>query len=69
MPSKLPYVLECKSTYPFFETIAAFDCEAAARAYGQKCSEASPEYTYRVSKHAKVLVNYSAGVPAYGQAA
>jgi hypothetical protein len=53
----LPFKVECKSTYPFYETIAAFDCEPAARAYAHNCAEANEAFTYRVTKRGKVLAN------------
>ena len=59
MASKLPYVLECKSSYPFFETIAAFDCEPPAKKYAASCAEANPTNTYRVVKRGKVLTSYA----------
>jgi hypothetical protein len=31
MARKLKYVVECKSTYLFFEEIAAFNCEGPAK--------------------------------------
>jgi hypothetical protein len=50
MARKLPYVVECKSTYPFFEEIAAFDCEHAAEGYTAECQRQTPQYEYRVVK-------------------
>lgn len=46
----LPYVVECKSTYPFFETIAAFNVECAAHRYAAECSATNPQFEYRVVK-------------------
>lgn len=46
----LRYKVECKSLHPFFEVIAAFDCEPVAIAYGSQCHTANPELTYRVKK-------------------
>lgn len=57
MRAKLPYAVECKSLYPFFETIAAFDCQVAAYRYAARCAEASPANDYRVMKGRTVLVN------------
>ena len=48
MARKLPYVVECKSTYPFFEVIAAFDCEAACKHYAKDCAETNPQFEYRI---------------------
>lgn len=45
---KLPYRVECKSSYPFFETIAAFDCRPPAETYAMKCRETNPNFEYRV---------------------
>lgn len=53
--TKLPYKVECKSSYPFFETIAAFDVEQAAKGYASECSLVNNSFTYRVSKGKKVL--------------
>ena len=58
MASKLPYKVECKSTYPFYELIAAFDCEHAARAYADECYDANPKYSYHVVKAKKLLACY-----------
>jgi hypothetical protein len=61
---KLPFNVECKSIYPFWETIAAFDCEPAAKRYASACeTEArknTPHYstqnwTYRVTKRGKEI--------------
>ena len=48
--SKLPYKVECKSTYPFFELIAAFNVEQAAVGYAGECALANADtaYEYRV---------------------
>jgi hypothetical protein len=46
--NKLKYRVDCKSTYPFWETIAAFDCRPPAEAYARECAEANPQYEYRV---------------------
>lgn len=53
--TKLPYKVECKSSYPFFELIAAFDCEQAAKAYSEECARLNVRYQYRVLKNRKVL--------------
>lgn len=45
-----PYVVECKSTYPFFETIAAFNVDSVAEAYARDCRETNPQFVYRVVK-------------------
>lgn len=44
----LAHAVLCKSTYPFFETIAAFDCEPAADIYMRACRSANPRYEYKV---------------------
>lgn len=54
----LPYHVECKSTHPFFELIAAFDCEPPARAYAQACAENSQDNEYRVTKRGRVRVTF-----------
>jgi hypothetical protein len=58
MSSKLPYVIECKSTLPFFEVIAGFNCEPPARRYAQACAKGGPQNEYRVVKNRKVLVTF-----------
>lgn len=45
--SNLPYVVECKSTYVFFEVIAAFDCDRAAKVYADVCADTNKTNTYR----------------------
>ncbi len=61
MAAKLPYKVECKSSYPFFETIAAFDCESPALAYAADCAATAKNrnlsFEYRVTKRGKVVVN------------
>jgi hypothetical protein len=59
----LPYSVYCKSTYLFFERIAAFDCEAAALGYARECAVASPAYEYRVV-HGKKVTAVAAQVAA-----
>jgi hypothetical protein len=56
--STLPYKVECKSIYPFFEVIAAFNVESAAESYALECYAINSEYTYRVKKHLNVLHFY-----------
>ena len=56
--NQLPYKVECKSTYPFFEVIAGFNCEPPARRYAQACAEGGTENEYRVTKGKKVLVTF-----------
>jgi len=55
---KLPYVVECKSSYPFFETIAAFNCKSVALSYASECFTSNPSFVYRVTKSKKVLMYY-----------
>jgi hypothetical protein len=55
MATKLPYVVECKSTYPFFEPIAAFKVAEVAVAYAKVCKETNPMFRYRVCKGKKIL--------------
>lgn len=45
---QLPFLVECKSTYSFFETIAAFNVEVVARRYAEDCQQANPSFQYRV---------------------
>lgn len=51
--TKLPYKVECKSSLPFFELIAAFDCEQAAKAYAEECERVNRRFQYRVTKGSK----------------
>ena len=53
--SKLPYIVECKSIFPFFEPIAAFNVDSVAFHYARDCVETNPLFTYRVTKSKKVL--------------
>lgn len=46
----LPYVVECKSSYPFFEPIAAFNVESVAQSYAAECAAVNPQFVYRVVK-------------------
>lgn len=46
----LPYVVECRSTYPFFEAIAAFDVDTVAHKYAADCAATNPKNEYRVSE-------------------
>jgi len=48
--------VECKSTYPFFETIAAFNSVKVAYRYARNCFEYNPDFEYRV-KVGKKLFN------------
>ena len=57
MATKLPYRVDCKSTYPFFEPIAAFNCEPAAQGYARDCSATNPDLKYRV-RGPKVLTYF-----------
>jgi hypothetical protein len=50
----LPYKVECKSSYPFYELIAAFDCQAAAIGYASQCGAANSDFAYRVMKGRRV---------------
>lgn len=51
----LPYRVECKSTYVFFELIAAFNIQSAAESYAEGCAADRPKFTYRVKK-GKLLI-------------
>lgn len=54
--NSLPYKVECKSSYPFFELIAAFNVEAAAVAYAGECVASNPKFSYTV-KHGRRVVD------------
>jgi hypothetical protein len=49
MEKVLPCVVECKSTYPFFEKIAAFNVRVAAQWYADQCAETNSAFQYRVT--------------------
>lgn len=59
--NQLPYGVECRSLYVFFEKIAAFDCVEAAASYAEQCRTANPQTgfdprpVYRVTKNGKVV--------------
>lgn len=61
--AKLPYQVQCKSIYPFFETIAAFDCDKAAFTYAAACAETNPQAEYRVCKGRRILADSNACRP------
>jgi hypothetical protein len=58
--SQLPYVVECKSLYAFFEPIAAFNHDKIAINYAVDCHIANPQYQYRVVKRKLVLYSSDA---------
>jgi hypothetical protein len=48
---ELPFVVECKSSLPFYEPIAAFNVECIARDYAGDCAKVNPHFSYRVVQH------------------
>lgn len=56
--TKLPYRVECKSSYPFYELIAAFDCENAAVGYAGECALTNLKYSYRVKRGRAVVQHF-----------
>lgn len=46
--NRLSFSVWCRSTYPFFEKIAAFNVQQAANAYAQECSQTNPTFVYKV---------------------
>lgn len=56
--TKLPYEVYCKSSYPFYELIAAFDCESAAFAYARDCLRTNGKYVYRVKYGSKSIRDF-----------
>lgn len=44
----LPFQIECKSLFPFFEPIAAFDHIKVAYRYAQECKQTNPNFEYRL---------------------
>lgn len=64
MAKALPFIVECRSFYTFFEPIAAFNVESAALAYAFECQEGSPSFKYRVRKGSRILGSNEHGVRA-----
>jgi hypothetical protein len=56
MTSRLPYAVECKSIFTFFERIAAFDSPSAALGYAEQCAAGNPHNSYRVTKRGRKLL-------------
>ena len=56
MSNPLPYAVECKSIFAFFERIAAFDCPSAAIGYAEQCAASNPHNSYRVTKRGRKLL-------------
>jgi hypothetical protein len=55
----LPYRVECKAApRPYYELIAAFDCQQAAEAYAGECALANMALDYRVKKGKLLLRQY-----------
>ena len=48
LSEQVPFTVECKSLFAFFEVIAAFNAEVVARRYAEDCQRANPSYEYRV---------------------
>lgn len=48
LAEQVPFTVECKSIYVFFEVVAAFNSEVVARRYAEDCQRANPKYEYRV---------------------
>lgn len=63
--TKLPYKVECRSTLPYFETIAAFDCYSAAIDYVETCAKAHPSWQYAMKKNNKTIASFSREKNAY----
>lgn len=59
--ANLPYKVQCKSSYPFFEVIAAFDCKPPALAYALDCAKTNPAYKYKVLKGKEVVATNEFG--------
>ena len=57
MRNVLSFVVECKSSYPFFEKIAAFNVDSIAIDYAQDCAKTNPTFKYRVTKGKTILVD------------
>jgi hypothetical protein len=59
--SKLPYVVQCKSSLPFFEDMAAFNVKSVAEHYMVSCAKVNPQFQYKLVT-AKVRVDLSVSV-------
>lgn len=58
MSNPLPYRVECDvQGKTYFEVIAGFNVESAARNYAIECAKAHPANLYRVKHGSKVLHN------------
>lgn len=55
MRQPLPYKVECRNARPYYEAIAAFDCESAATAYASECALRNPKLDYRVKRGHTIL--------------
>lgn len=56
MATTLPFKVECKAApRPYYEVIAAFDCQRAAEAYAGECAFTNRDKNYRV-KRGKLLL-------------
>jgi hypothetical protein len=56
--TSLPYKVECKSSRPFYELIAAFDCQQAAEGYAGECALVNLAHSYEVKRGRKVLRHF-----------
>lgn len=51
MATTLPFKVECKAApRPYYDAIAAFDCQQAAEGYAGECALANPDKFYCVKK-------------------
>lgn len=63
MAANLPHKVECRrSTYQFFELIAAFNTQRAAETYAAECAETNRQFEYRVVSGRSVTNFPSTGV-------
>lgn len=56
--NEIPFEVRCRSSYPFFETIAAFDHIKIAYRYAQDCKKTNPTFEYQL-RHAESGKTYS----------
>lgn len=56
--TRLNFKVECNQSH-WFETIAAFNCEPAAKAYAKACAETNTRFQYRVKKGSLQLEAYN----------
>lgn len=60
--TKLPfsvYCNQCPHRTQFWERIAAFNVESAAKWYAQECAKTNPQFGYRVTHNGRNLAEWN----------